>query len=231
MGIFDFFRKPRTWNWHYDRGMACGSGGKFDAALEHFKKAAEMAPGEPGPPYQLGYTYFLLKDFAKALPEFEKTQALTPGYFTVETDIDLCRRMLDGRLSLPALSILHQLLVASDSNQLGSPKSLTLAKQAVELAPDCPLAHFLFAKAVFATDPAESINAMQRCLEFGPDNTTAIQARLMIGTHLYSAGHPDQAFEMWRSILRDYSYHPLMALVNFHLNQYGKATPGQAGPS
>jgi tetratricopeptide (TPR) repeat protein len=229
MGIFSLFRQRRSWRWHYDQGMACGQAGRLSEAVVHFQKAAALAPDEPNPHYQLGYTYFLMKDFARALVELERTQTLSPGFFVVETEIDLCRRMLDESLSLPALSVLHAIRRRFDDGQRGHPETLALSRQAVEMATDCPLSHFYLGKVLLESDRTASTTALRRCLELRPDNTTAIDARLHLGVNLEVAGRHDEALEMWRSILHDFPGHPQLAMVKLFMTSRGLSPSAKEG--
>ena len=70
------FKKRTEWKEHFDRGMAAGGAGDLRGALTHFRKAVRLAPLEPYPRYELGFTFFLLGEFEPALNELRATNEL-----------------------------------------------------------------------------------------------------------------------------------------------------------
>ena len=50
----------RTWKEHFDLGMAAGGASDIEGAVTHFREAVRLAPLEPYPHYELGYSLFLL---------------------------------------------------------------------------------------------------------------------------------------------------------------------------
>ncbi len=62
--MFSFFRKSKTWKQHFDEGMAYGQASDFAKAEASFRGAIRLAPTEPYPHYELGYTLSLSRGIA-----------------------------------------------------------------------------------------------------------------------------------------------------------------------
>jgi hypothetical protein len=170
------FKKQATWKDHFDRGMATGGAGDIEGALPHFREAVRLAPLEPYPHYELGYTLVLLGKFELALPELRRTNELVEGFFLVQTEIYMCEAVLAGVLDDKCWAALRQILQLMDSAQAHREKVVSLSRQVIERAPTCPLGHYFLGKALFAVDPKASQDSLRNCLALSPDDTTAIDA-------------------------------------------------------
>ena len=71
--MFGFLLKNKTWKEHFDEGMAFGQRSEFSKAEASFREAVRLAPNEPYPHYELGYTLFLVGRYNEALEEFRRT--------------------------------------------------------------------------------------------------------------------------------------------------------------
>jgi tetratricopeptide (TPR) repeat protein len=202
------FKKQATWKDHFDRGMATGGAGDIEGALPHFREAVRLAPLEPYPHYELGYTLVLLGKFELALPELRRTNELVEGFFLVQTEIYMCEAVLAGVLDDKCWAALRQILQLMDSAQAHREKVVSLSRQVIERAPTCPLGHYFLGKALFAVDPKASQDSLRNCLALSPDDTTAIDALAHIGSHVRAAGDIDSARAIWSEVLAKYRNNP-----------------------
>jgi tetratricopeptide (TPR) repeat protein len=77
----------KSWKHHFEQGMAYGRSSDLHRAIESFQLAISIAPDEPYPHYELGYTLFLQGHYQKALDEYNIANRLVPGFFLVQRDI------------------------------------------------------------------------------------------------------------------------------------------------
>lgn len=201
--MFGFLRK-RSWRKHFDRGMSAGGNGDLRGACGHFKTATELAPDEPYPHYELGYTLFLLGQHAEALRELKRTNELSPGFYAVQMEIYLCEGLLSGLLNEQNLSLLRKLQQLTDTGQSHSEEAISLSKQVIEAAPELALGHYYLGKALFESNRIQSEHALKRCLELGPDDTTTVDALTHIGLHREADGDLETAKRIWADVMNRY---------------------------
>jgi tetratricopeptide (TPR) repeat protein len=202
------FKGRTTWREHFDRGMTAGAAGDIETAVSHFRKAVHLAPLEPYPHYELGYSLFLLGQFEAALQELRRTNELAEGFFLVQTEIYMCEMVLSGLLNRDSLALVRQLQRLTDTGQAQSQEAVSLSRELVRRAPSCALGHYYLGKALFATEPQASEDALQRCLELHPDDTTAIDALTHIGSHRRAAGDTEGARAIWSGVVAKYKSNP-----------------------
>ena len=63
---------------HYFYGLTLKTEGRYDEALEHFRRAADAYPRDRVVRNQIGRLHFLKREFDTAVAEFEKTLAIDP---------------------------------------------------------------------------------------------------------------------------------------------------------
>jgi tetratricopeptide (TPR) repeat protein len=81
------------------QGREAGQVGRFEEALQHFAQAQALAPGWHLPLYDIGYTYLLMGEDARALEAYERLDALAPqGFSDARRILDCLRRERDGRV-------------------------------------------------------------------------------------------------------------------------------------
>jgi tetratricopeptide (TPR) repeat protein len=214
-----FFKRPSSWKAHFEQGMSAGSAGDLQTAAKHFKKASDIKPDEPYPHYELGYTLFLLGQYADALDELKKTNELSPGFFLVQTEIYMCEGVLSGMIDDDVLSKLRRVQRLTDTGQHASSDAVSLSHQAIDAAPDCALGHYFLGKALVESDRAQSETALERCMELAPDDTTAIDALTHIGLQREAAGDLAAAREIWTEVLRNYRGNPHVKITELILAQ------------
>ena len=193
--------------------MRRGAASDFSGAEASFREAVRLAPDEPYPHYELGYTLALVGRFEDALEEFRRTQELTHAFMLVETEIWICEQVLDGSLDSAVVGPLREVQWIVDAGGAQSDEAATLSKNLIEVAPDCALAHFHFGKALFERDPAAAEQALRRCIELNPDDTTAINANGHVAILCERSGREDEARSIRQGILADYPGHPQTVFV------------------
>jgi len=157
--------------------MQRGANADFAGAEASFREAVRLAPDEPYPRYELGYTLALAGRYEEALAEFQRAFEVAGPFLLVETEIWLCEHVLNGSLSADVTGLLRELQAMVDAGGAQSDEAVALSNKVVEAAPDCALGHFHYGKAIIQRDPAGAEEALRRCIELNPDDTTAIEAK------------------------------------------------------
>lgn len=214
--MFNFFRK-RTWKQWFQEGMTHGGASAFSKAEACFREAARLAPNEPYPHYELGYTLFLLGRHEEALGEFRKTDQLARGFFLVQTEMYMCEQFLAGRIRQDVLSLLRELQQLVDQGQVHSGRAVELSRKVIALAPTCALGHFYLGKSLLHAEPVKAMEAFQRCLEHNPDETTAIDARFHMGVLHKQSGQETLARQQWQEIVTTFAGNPHIKFAEMNL--------------
>jgi tetratricopeptide (TPR) repeat protein len=214
-----FFRKSKTWEEHFDEGMKYGEASDLSRAEASFRKAVQLAPEEPWPRHELGYTLSLVGRYEEALEEFRRTEELWRGFMIMETEISLCEQLLSGSIDLAVVEMLRSLQWLVDDGESQGLEAVALSRNVVEVAPECALGHFHLGKAMLEREPQLAEEALSRCLELHPDDTTAIDAKFHLGVLRQQAGQEDDAHRIWREIASDYRGHPHTAFANMSLGR------------
>lgn len=212
-------RKSKRWKRHFEEGMAKGAASRFPEAEASFREAVALAPDEPYPHYELAYTLTLMGRYDEALPEFVRTEELRRGFFLVQTEIYLCRQVLDGRLDGEMVDALRMLQRLTDRGSAHDERAAELARRVIERAPECALGHFYLGKAMIAYPSPQAMESLRRCVELEPDDTTAIDARGHIGVLLWNGGKAEEARAEWQRIVDDYPDNPHVAPVQMRLGR------------
>jgi Flp pilus assembly protein TadD len=219
--VFRFLRRSMSWKQHFEEGMAHGQASDFAKAEASFREAVRLAPTEPYPHYELGYTLFLLERYDEALQEFRRTDELLRGFFLVQTEAYLCEEILAGRIAAEVLGSLRLLQRFTDGGaaQAQSEEAVFVSRTVVESAPECALGHYYLGKALLNADPLAAEAALQRCVALRPDDTTAIDAKFHLGVLRYQTGQKAEARRIWRGILADYPGNPHVKVADINLGQ------------
>jgi tetratricopeptide (TPR) repeat protein len=197
-----------TWEQAFERGMQAGERADLVAAEQAFREAVALAPSEPYPHYELGYTLCLAGKLVEALTELRRAQQLHRGFFLVETEIYLCEKLLSRAIDVETFAALRNLMLLTDSGQGTTLQAEQLCRSAVDRSPECALGHFFLGKAILERLPDQAKAAFERCVELYPDDTTLINARFHLGVLRRLAGAPDEARAIWQRIARDFADHP-----------------------
>lgn len=197
-----------TWEQAFERGMQAGEAGDAATAEQAFREAVGLAPNEPYPHYELGYTLCLTGKLREALVELKRTEQLHRGFFLVETEIYLCEKMIARAFDVETFAGLRELMWRTDSGQGTTLETEQLARAIIARSPECALAHFFLGKAIFERLPDEGKGALERCIELYPDDTTLINARFHLGVLRRQAGAEAEARAIWQRIARDFADHP-----------------------
>jgi Flp pilus assembly protein TadD len=204
--VFNFFRK--SWKELFEQGMTYGGASNFAKAEDCFRKAIRVAPNEPYPHYELGYTLSLLGRHKEALEEFGATDRLARGFFLVQTEAFLSRQFLEGAINESMLQKLRALQRLTDSRAGAGEEAVAVSKQVISLAPNCALGHFFLGKALIGTDDVVAERALQKSIELGADETTVINAKFHLGILCRNRGEEEAARRIWSGIAADYAGNP-----------------------
>jgi tetratricopeptide (TPR) repeat protein len=193
--------------------MAHGSAGRYAEAENSFRRAIVLAPDEPYSHYELGFTLSLLGRHDEALEQFALTESLVHGFFSVQTEIYICDQILAGRIDTDTYGWLRDLQRLTDTGAASSTQATSLARMVNRRAPDLALGHFYLGKSLIQRSPQEAQQALERCVELRPDESTEIDARGHLGLLRRSAGDEAGARRIWRDILREHPGHSHTAIV------------------
>lgn len=214
--MFDLFRK-KTWEDHFAAGRRSGEHGDFARAEACFREAIRLAPEQPYPHYELGFTLALMQRFEEAAAEFRGTDRLAPGFLLVQTDLSICEQILRGELSQESVERLRELQQIVDGGGVQGERACQIAREVIEAAPRCPQAHFFLGKALMLTAGAGAEQSLRRCLELEPDETTAIDAKTHLGILRRQAGAREEARRLWRSVIANHAGNPHVKMCEFVL--------------
>jgi tetratricopeptide (TPR) repeat protein len=96
--------------------MHHGAASDFAGAEASFREAVRLAPEEPYPHYELGYTLALVGRHEEALEEFRRTEQLNGGgFFASETEIYVCEQLLSGSIDIKVAELLRSLQAIVDN--------------------------------------------------------------------------------------------------------------------
>jgi tetratricopeptide (TPR) repeat protein len=206
--VFNFFRKSKSWKELFEKGMAFGAASDFEKAADCFRQATRLAPSEPYPHYELGYTMSLLGRHKEALQEFETTDRLARGFFLVQTEAYLSRQFLSGEINELVLEKLRRLQRLTDTRAGNSDEAVAVSREVISSAPKCALGQFYLGKALITINPYAAEQALQKCVDLGSDETTAIDAKFHLGLLCRERGEEQAALRIWTSIVADYAGNP-----------------------
>ena len=127
--MFSFFRKSKTWKQYFDEGMAYGQASDFAKAETSFRGAIRLAPTEPYPHYELGYTLSLMGRYKEALEELRRTDELARGFFLVQTEAWMCEQFLSGVIDAEVLKLLRLLQRLTDNGASHSEQATTVSRR------------------------------------------------------------------------------------------------------
>ncbi|HET92003.1 MAG TPA: tetratricopeptide repeat protein [Chloroflexi bacterium] len=213
-----------SWKQHFKQGMMHGNVGSTDQAMASFRQAIELAPDEPYPHYELGYTLFRQGQYEEALHELRTTDALSPGFFQVQTEIYLCECMAAGKVGLDGLEVLRMLKQLADLGVAQSEEAVALSRRAVELAPSCALGYLHLGQALWETNPPIAEKALLHCLKLQPDDTTVINAKMYLGMIRQAKGELDAARQIWQVVVDEYEGNPHVKMCQVLLSRHEPTT-------
>jgi len=168
----------------------CGAGRLLDAEAA-FRRCTEAAPSWANAHYQLGYVSLRLKRQEEAIRCFERTEAISPGYYMVREYLDQATRIASGALSHEAFALFDR---ASAAGFRDPDATIRLARKAIEISPRYPSAHLILARAYEKKERLDlALVELSRTLEMGPDEATLCHALLSRGSIFMAMGRHDQA--------------------------------------
>ena len=161
--------------------MEAGGRGDLVAAERAFRDAIVLAPDEPYPHYELGYTLALAGKFSEALVELKRTSEIAPSFYLVDVEIYLCELVLARALDRDTLIAFRKLLARFERGDGTTLETEQLCRVVVASRPELALGHYLLAKCVIERLPEEATREFELCLTLAPDPTTASDARHHLG--------------------------------------------------
>ncbi|MDB5289503.1 MAG: hypothetical protein JWL69_744, partial [Phycisphaerales bacterium] len=81
--------------------------GKFEESLAELRAAAKADPFDPQPHYQLAATLMHLERASEAVPEYDATEALAPGWFFCRAERWLAAEIAEGREDIATSRVLR----------------------------------------------------------------------------------------------------------------------------
>ena len=159
-----------------------------------------LAPEEPYPHHELGCTLARLRRDEEALDELRRAQRLSRSESLGTTETWLCEQLLSGAIDRTTVELLRSVRGLGLRDRFQSDEAVDLSRSVIELAPECALGHFHLGTALWERDPRGAEEALRRCIELQPDDSTAIDAKLYLGTLRQQAGDEDEAQRIWSEI-------------------------------
>jgi hypothetical protein len=89
----------------------------------------QLAPEEPYPHYELGYTLALVGRHQEALEELRRTEQITRAFFAVETEIYMSEQLVSGSIDTDVLEMLRSLQRLVDSGGAQSEATVSLSQR------------------------------------------------------------------------------------------------------
>lgn len=203
----------QDWQQPFNEGRAHGSAGRYAEAEDSLRRAVVLAPDEPYPHYELGFTLSLVGRHHEALEEFALTESLAHGFLSVQIEIYICEQELAGRMDTDTYGWIRDLQTLTDTGAISSPQATSIARMVNRRAPDLALGYFYLGKSLIGRSPHDARLALERCVELRPDESTEIDAKGHLGLLLRSAGDEVEARRIWKEILRDHPGHVHTAIV------------------
>jgi len=179
------------------QGRAHGTEGRFKEALEHFQQAREAAPSWPMPLADIGFTYLLMGDDARALKAYEELDALAPqGYANSKQVLESLRREKDGRV--PAGTYRKYMEVQRLRDLVEIRKRLqTLTRTAPGFFPAWQ------ELAELEQDPKEAEKLIAKALALDPDTETRGNLLYQQARLLHERGEREAARGQFQALLDD----------------------------
>ena len=112
-------------------GVGFHNQGKYDSAEFYYKRAIEIDRNHYQAFNNLGYTYFVQKNYHNAEEKFEKALAINPYFDQARLNYETCKKITDGDLTFKALELFEK-AATEDSLEM----KLKYYKNAVKLDSD-----------------------------------------------------------------------------------------------
>jgi protein O-mannosyl-transferase len=134
---------------HANLAFALGNRGDVAGAVEHYRRAIEIAPREPQPYYNIGQLYLVAGDFERAREWLERAVALDPNYADAHGNLakafasmgrpeDAIREFREVVRLRPTNDVAHYDLAVELAKHGEVEEALTHFAEAARLNPDSP---------------------------------------------------------------------------------------------
>jgi Flp pilus assembly protein TadD len=194
--------------------------GKYDSAKIYYEQAIAADQNHYQAYNNLGYTYFVEKNYHKAQENFEKALAINPYFEQASLNNKTCNKIIDGELTFKALELFEK-AAAEDSLQI----KLTYYKNAVTLDPSYVEAFNNMGVAFYYMGNVDSsIIYLNKAIEVRPDYP---EANNNLGFILSQLGLDDKAVPLYLTALSIKTNY-VVAMINLsdsyiRLKQYENA--------
>jgi tetratricopeptide (TPR) repeat protein len=186
---------PAAENAHQD-ARAAGTAGDSARAVELFKRAHELAPEWPYPPYDLAFTYLLDGQLEQAETWYALVDKLAPrGFFTAKTSLDIIRR--ERRGDLPAGFAKQFALIEWQPDDRRIVMYRQITQQFPNFAPAWKELAFLL------DDDREELTVVDHGLAANPDDETYGMLILNKALLLGRLGRAPEGLQLIRDLLAD----------------------------
>jgi len=156
-------------------GRAAAEAGQYQAALDHFSKAAQIDSYEPDSRYLAGLSLLHLKRYAEASATYKQLERLAPGWYQSRHDAWMAQELAAGRLSHEAWLLALEL---SDRPAAGQ-EQLQRCEAGLAKLPSFAPYHFCRARALLGLSQKNEANAaFQQALEFAANDD--LKSRIFI---------------------------------------------------
>ena len=151
--------------------------GKYDQAIESFKKVIEKFPSNPDVYYNLGLSYLRSRDINQAITAFEKVIEINPEAIEVYFALGEC-------------------YFTKEDNE----KALAAFSQALELQPDNPKAYYNLGILYYKYDKLEeALSAFEKSIELNPEFSSVYYQAGLVST---KKGNFEKAIEFFNHFLK-----------------------------
>jgi tetratricopeptide (TPR) repeat protein len=207
------------------QGRAHGQEGRFEEALKHFQQAREAAPSWLLPQADIGFTYLLMGDDARALKAYEELDALAPqGYANSKQVLDSLRREKDGRVPVGTYRKYMEVLRLRDLEEIRK-RLKELTRAAPGFIPGWQ------ELALTEQDPREAEKLVAKALALEPDLETRGHLLLHQARLLQVRGEREAGRKQYQALLNDPAMPPsVKVLAKEALSIPENILPGGAKP-
>ncbi len=162
---------------HLNLGLALGTEGRFDEAIGHFQRAAEISPNQPQAYNNLGIVLVWKGRPDDAIANFARAIQIQPDY-------------AEARLNWGAVL----------TSQGKTPEAIALFERAIELKPDYADAHYNLGRALALQGKmAEAIGHYRQAIQLQPDSPEAFY---YLGNALVAEGKLAESAGQYRKAIQ-----------------------------
>ncbi|MBM3774071.1 MAG: tetratricopeptide repeat protein [Acidobacteria bacterium] len=207
---------------------------QYEAAVEHFTKAAAVDPRDYAAQFHLGLSYSLLDRDAEAAAAYRKTLELKPGLYQAELNLAIVLlRSKQPAASIPLLESAAQKKPAEFRPRFYLAEALYAAgdpgraaagyRAALDLDEKSAAAHLGLARALVKQQrPADAQPHFRRAADLDPSYKDAL---LELAAQLETAGRPDEAISIYEQFPDNAAAQERLGELLIEAKRYADAIP------